>query len=145
MVNGVPYDFESIRMNVPAGKVVTLQDLDYDGEKGVEVVTTGDGEPYGSTRGEYKGMFKAVVSLFEFNILNESVSETGILGAPPMPVTVKYGADGDQPVVDKLEVKIEKFRKTIKKGTDLAVVELTGKQTRIADLNGVPAYVVPRG
>ena len=143
MVNGIPYDHESIRMRVPAGLVVTLMDIDYEVKKEVKVVTTSRGEPRGETRGPYEGTFKANVSLFEFELLNASVEETGILGAPKMPVTVIFGADGEEPVTDTLEVKIESTKRTSKSGTDEIMMEIVGKQTKIALLNDIPAYVLP--
>ena len=143
MVNGIPYAFERIRLRVPAGLVVTMSDIDYDGKKEKKVQTSVPGAPRGVTRGPFEGVFNAKVSLFEFNLLNESVSDTGILGAPPMPVTVMYGVGTEEPTTDELEIEIESFKKMGKTGTDEIMVELKGPQTKIPILDGVPAYVVP--
>ena len=142
-VNGIVYDFASIRVRVPVGLSVTFTEIDYDNKKPVEVKHNNLGEPRGQTRGNFEGTFKIVASLDEFEKLNESVKDTGPLGADPMPVTVIYGADGEKPVTDELEVKIESTKRIAKTGTDEVMQEIVGKQTKIPLLNGIPAYVVP--
>ncbi|MCY4377341.1 MAG: hypothetical protein OXC31_26580 [Spirochaetaceae bacterium] len=145
MVNGVPYPFERIRITLPAGLVVTIKSISYDGERKSNVSTAVNSAPRGRTKGPWKGMWKATITLFEFNALNQSLSETGILGSPPMPCTAQYGAEGADPIVDQLEIDIEKFSQDAKVEDDELVRELSGVQTKIPILNNVPAFVPYEG
>ena len=144
MVNGVPYPFERIRITLPAGLVVTFTDIMYDGDKPGEVQTAVDSTPRGETSGPWEGKWSGTISLFEFNLLNQSLSDTGIQGAPPMPATVVFGAEGAEPITDELELKIRKWSQPIKKGNGEIMREISGDQTKIAILNGVPAYIPPQ-
>ena len=141
MVNGVPYPFERIRVTLPAGLVVTFTDIMYDGDKPGEVQTAVDSTPRGETSGPFQGKWSATIGLFEFDLLNRSLSDTGVLGAPPMPATVRYGAEGAEPITDELELKVRKFSQPLKKGNGEIMREISGDQTKIPILNGVAAYI----
>ena len=151
MINGVIYPVERIRVRAPAGRVVTWTDIDYPTEKPTEVVHFSNGDIRGYVQGNFKGEFTAVVSLHEFDILNQSVSERGILGSLPMPVTVIYGAgDGEsESIEDTLEIKIGSTKPVIKSnstsGANEVMREVKGVLTKIPMLNGILAWIDPDG
>lgn len=145
MVNGVPYPFERIRITLPAGLVVTIKSISYDGKRPAKLSTAVNSKPRGRTKGKWGGTWKGTVTLFEFDMLNQSLSETGILGSPPMPCTVQYGAEGADPIKDELEIDIDMFSQDAKVEDDELVREISGIQTQIPILNGVPAFVPYEG
>lgn len=143
-VNGEVYDHESLAMEMPGtGELVTLSEVNYDAGKEVDIKTDTRGVPRGQVRKAFKGEFSCSVARVEYDALAESTSETGILGAEPMPVTLVYGNDGQEPTQDDIEVKIDKVDLTSKEGEEV-MVKLSGKQTKIPKLAGHDVYVVPR-
>ena len=144
-VNGVSYDHESLVMEVPGvGQALTLTEVSYTPKKGAEVKTDSTGVPNRIVRKKFEGDFSATVARSEFNALLESTSETGVLGADPLAITLTYGDDGEEPVEDELEVKITEVELGSKED-DEAMAKLTGVQTKIPKLSGHDAYVVPGG
>lgn len=144
-INGVAYDHESLEMGLPGvGTVVTLSDVNYAPTKEVEVKNDKNGVPHRIVRKGFKSDFDCTMARTEFNALAESTGETGVLGADPLAITLTYGYDGDEPVDDELEVKIEKVELGSKED-DEATAKLSGKLTQIPKLAGHDAYVVPGG
>ena len=144
-VNGVAYDHESLQMELPGvGQVLTLSEVNYSPTKEVEVKNDKNGVPHRVVRKGFKSDFDCTLARTEFNTLAESASDTGVLGAEPLAVTLTYGYDGDEPSDDELEVKIEKVELGSKED-DEAMVKLSGKLTQIPKLAGHDAYVVPGG
>jgi hypothetical protein len=48
MVNGLAYDFESIKLMLPTGLTLGAESVEYGDEKGDEVVTGSNGLPFGA-------------------------------------------------------------------------------------------------
>ena len=140
MINGIVYDHESIKVMLPTGMVSSIEEVSYGVKKDVDVSTDKSGRPRGTVHKAFEGDFKATMSLAEFELLNKANAATGILGAPPMPVVVTYGSIGQPPVVDTLTVKITEVPRKSSKDSEV-MMEVTGKQTTIPILGGVPAYV----
>lgn len=142
-VNGVSYDHESLEMEMPGvGTVLTLSEVNYSPTKEVEVKNDKNGVPHRVVRKGFKSDFDCTLARTEFNAFADSVSDTGVLGAEPLPITLTYGFDGDEPTEDEIEVKIEKVELG-SKDDDEATVKLSGKLTQIPKLAGHDAYVVP--
>ena len=53
MINGVIYDFESIKLILPSGLSLTFEKISYKDKKDDEVITGSNGIPIGIGRGEY--------------------------------------------------------------------------------------------
>lgn len=140
MINGVVYDHESIKVMLPTGMVMSLEDVSYSVKKDVDVQTDKTGTPRGVVHKAFEGDFKATMSLAEFELLNKSMAATGILGAPPIPVVITYGAVGQAPIVDTITVKITEVPRKSSKDSEV-MMEITGKQVTIPILNGQPAYI----
>ena len=143
MVYGQTYDFESISVMVPGGPVGSCEEISYDHEKEVVVDTDSQFRPVGYTRGEFKCDVKIVMdrSNFENTINKPALAYGGIYNVPPMPVVVKYGNIGQQPIVDEFEFKIQKVGGLGgKKGTDALKITIEGPATEIPVINGVPAF-----
>lgn len=140
MINGVVYDHESIKVMLPTGMVMSIESVNYSIKKDVEVKTDKTGTPRGYVRQAFEGDFQATMSLAEFELLNKANAATGILGAPPMPVVITYGAVGQVPIVDTLTVKITEVPRKSEKDSEV-VMEITGKQVTIPILNGQLAFI----
>ena len=141
MVNGVIYDFESIKVALPSGLITTVKDVNYSSKKDVEVVTDSKGMPRGVVRKKFEGDFSMTLSLAEYEEFSKAqASQGGVLGAPPFPVVVSYGAYGQPPVTDNLMVKITEIPREAKEDEEV-VMKISGKQTAIPKLGGRPAYV----
>jgi len=140
MVNGIVYDFESIKVMLPTGQIGTCENVKYGVKKDIDVKTDKYGLPRGEVRKDFEGDFEMDMSLFDFEKLNKSASATGILGMFPFPVVIAYG-DGAAPrITDSITVKITETPREMKKGEEV-MMKITGKQTSIPLLNGVPAYI----
>lgn len=140
MVNGATYDFESITIMLPSGHVSTVENIKYDWKRDVDVLTDKSGTPRGTVRKSGEGECELDMSLFQFEILNKEASVTGILGMPPIPITVSMVRVGAPPIVDVLEMKITEAPREWKKGEELRMT-IKGKLTAIPLYNGVPAYI----
>ena len=55
MVNGNVYDFESLKLQLPTGKVIILESVNWNDKKDDEVITGVNGLPVGIGRGEWSG------------------------------------------------------------------------------------------
>lgn len=139
MINGLTYDFESMKLQTPAGTACTISEINYDGGKDVEIKTDMKGNPRGYARKSYEGSFDCTLSLEEFGILNNAAGARGILAMDPMPVIVSFAQTGAPTVTHQLSVKITKITPSIPKD-DEATVKIEGKQTAVLKINGKPIY-----
>nr|WP_321294597.1 hypothetical protein [uncultured Sphaerochaeta sp.] len=138
MINGVVYDFESIKVQLPTGMVSTVEDIKYGVKKDVDVVTDKNGIPRGTVRKAYEGDFEMTLALSEYERLAQSAPR-GILALDPFPIVVSMG-DGASPVVtDTIIVKITEVPREFKKDDEIKM-SVKGKQTAVAKLNGKLAY-----
>ncbi len=144
-VNGNMYDHESLEMEVPGvGQALSLTEVNYKAAKKGKTVTGSHGLPRAYARGKYEGTFDCTIAREEYHALAEATADTGVLGAEPVPVTLVYGADGEEPTEDNLEVKIEEID-TGSKEDEEAMVKITGTHTAVAEIAGQPVYVDPLG
>jgi hypothetical protein len=138
MINGLVYDFESIKLMLPTGLTLGAESV----EKSDEVIAGSNGLPLGIGRGEYKGTCKLELQRFEYDKLNLfAATSGGFYNMPPVPVIASYGNAGQAPVTDSLLVHFTKRDiKGSKHNTNL-VVSLEGALTAPMLINGVPAFV----
>lgn len=140
MINGIVYDYESIKVMLPTGHITTAEDVKYNWKRDVDVLNDKNGSPRGVVRKGGEGDFEMDMSLDQFETLNKSAAATGILGMAPFPVIITIG-DGESPrITDKIEVKITEAPREWKKDSELRM-SLKGKITAVPVFNGVPAYV----
>ena len=142
MINGLTYDFESIKLMLPTGLTLGCESVDYSDEKGDEVITGTNNLPLGIGRGEYKGTCKLELQRAEYDKLNIfSASSGGFYNMPPVPVIANYGNAGQAPATDSMLVHFTKRNFKGSKGDTNLVVSLEGTITAPIVSNGVPAYV----
>jgi hypothetical protein len=142
MINGLVYDFESIKLMLPSGLTLGCESIDYGDEKGDEVVSGSNGIPLGIGRGEYKGTCKLELQRFEYDKLNLfSVASGGFYNMPPIPVIASYGNLGQAPVTDSMLVHFTKRSFKGSKGDTNLVVSIEGALTAPMNSDGVPAVV----
>jgi hypothetical protein len=142
MINGLAYDFESIKIMLPTGLTLGCENIDYSDEKGDELLTGTNGLPLGVGRGEYKGNCKLELDRFEYDKLNLSTAPFGgFYNMPPIPVIVSYGASAQAPVTDSLMVKFNKRNFGGGKGDTTLTVPVEGFFTAPMLSDGVPAFV----
>jgi len=142
MINGIIYDFESIKAMLPTGMILTLDKIDYKDKKDDEVITGTNGVPIGIGRGDYSGTCEADFGRFEYDALDEyASSHGGFYNMPPVPIVVSYGHTGQQPVTDTLQVKFTEREFGGSKGDKNLLVPLKGALTAPLLTNGRPAYV----
>jgi hypothetical protein len=142
MINGLVYDFESIKLMLPTGLTLGAESVEYGDEKGDEVITGSNGLPLGIGRGEYKGACKLELQRLEFDKLNLfAVASGGFYNMPPLPVIASYGNAGQPPVTDSLFVHFTKRDLKGSKGDTNLTVSIEGALTAPILINGVPAFV----
>ena len=142
MVNNVAYDFESLKLSVPAGPVAMCEEVSYDHDKEHKATTDTQGNIVGLIRGEFKGNVKIVMerSEFEKSINIPAAAFGGIYNAPPLDVVASYGALGQAPLVDVMQFKINKVGGLGGKKGDGLKITIEGPMTSIPVINGVPAF-----
>ena len=142
MINGVIYDFESIKLMLPTGLSLTFEKISYKDKKDDEVITGASGIPIGIGRGEYSGECEMELGRMEYNLLEvHSAPFGGFYNMPPIPIVVSYGHFGQPPVVDTLVVHFTERDFSASKGDKNLTIPLKGKLTAPLLTNGRPAYV----
>ncbi len=142
MINGLVYDFESIKLMLPTGLILGCESIEYGDEKADEVITGTNGLPLGIGRGEWKGNCKIELQRFEYDKLNLfSAGFGGFYNMPPIPVVASYGNAGQVPVTDTLLVHFTKRDFKGSKGDTSLNVSIEGPQAMPMNSDGITAFV----
>nr|WP_314995541.1 hypothetical protein [uncultured Treponema sp.]DAW73930.1 MAG TPA: Protein of unknown function (DUF2597) [Caudoviricetes sp.] len=142
MVNGLIYDFESIKLMLPTGLILGCESVEYSDEKNDEVICGTNNLPLGVGRGEWKGTCKLELQRFEYDKLNVfSAASGGFYNMPPIPVVASYGNLGQPPVTDTLLVHFTKRDFKGSKGDTSLNVTIEGPQTMPMNSDGITAFV----
>lgn len=142
MVNGLIYDFESIKLMLPTGLILGCESVEYSDEKNDEVICGTNNLPLGVGRGEWKGTCKLELQRFEYDKLNVfSAASGGFYNMPPIPVVASYGNLGQPPVTDTLLVHFTKRDFKGSKGDTSLNVTIEGSQTMPMNSDGITAFV----
>lgn len=142
MVNGLIYDFESIKLMLPTGLILGCESVEYSDEKNDEVICGTNNLPLGVGRGEWKGTCKLELQRFEYDKLNVfSTASGGFYNMPPIPVVASYGNLGQPPVTDTLLVHFTKRDFKGSKGDTSLNVTIEGPQTMPMNSDGITAFV----
>lgn len=142
MVNGLIYDFESIKLMLPTGLILGCESVEYSDEKNDEVICGTNNLPLGVGRGEWKGTCKLELQRFEYDKLNVfSAASGGFYNMPPIPVVASYGNLGQPPVTDTLLVHFTKRDFKGSKGDTSLNVTIEGPQTMPMNSDGIIAFV----
>jgi hypothetical protein len=142
MVNGLIYDFESIKLMLPTGLILGCESVEYSDEKNDEVICGTNNVPLGVGRGEWKGTCKLELQRFEYDKLNVfSAASGGFYNMPPIPVVASYGNLGQPPVTDTLLVHFTKRDFKGSKGDTSLNVTIEGSQTMPMNSDGITAFV----
>jgi hypothetical protein len=142
MINGLTYDFESIKLELPTGYVLGCESVSYSDEKDDQLVTGTNGLPLGIGRGEYKGTCKLELHRFEYDKLVAFASASGgFYNMPPVPVIASYGESGQTLVTDRLRVHFTKRDLGGKKDEQNMLVTIEGFQCEPMNSDGVTAFV----
>ena len=145
MINGIIYDFESIKVMLPTGMILTLEKIDYKDKKDDEVITGTNGIPIGIGRGDYSGTCEAEFGRAEYDALDgHAASFGGFYNMPPIPIVVNYGHLGQVPVTDTLSVYFTEREFGGSKGDKNLKVPLKGALAAPLLTNGRPAYTPGR-
>ena len=141
MINGIVYDFESIKVMLPTGMTLTVGKIDYKDKKDDEVITGSNSLPIGVGRGEYSGTCEVEFGIHEYDALDEHASSYGgFYNMPPIPIVVSYGHEGQPPITDTLQVKFNEREFGGSKGDKHLQRALKGLLTAPLLSNGRPAY-----
>jgi len=143
MINGVVYDFESIKLLLPTGLSITFEKISYKDKKDDEVITGSNGLPMGIGRGEYSGECEIELGRDEFDQLDAYAASGGggFYNMPPVPIIVSYGHTGQRPVTDTLQTHFTERDFSAAKGDKNLKIPLKGALTAPILTNGRPAYV----
>jgi len=142
MINGIIYDFESIKALLPTGMILTLEKISYKDKKDDEVITGTNGLPIGIGRGEYSGEVEVEMGRSEYDALDAyALAHGGFYNMPPIPIVVSYGHNGQKPVTDTLAAHFTERDFSASKGDKNLKVPLKGALTAPILTNGRPAYM----
>jgi hypothetical protein len=142
MINGLVYDYESIKVLLPTGLIVLLESINYSDKKNDEVVTGVSNLPVGIGRGEYSGECELEIGRFEYEKINTaSAASGGFYNVPFLEIIVSYGWAGQPICVDALSVHFTERDFSGKKGDTNLNVKIKGALVAPIVSNGVPSYV----
>lgn len=142
MINGLVYDFESIKVLVPTGMFVMLESITYKDKKDDEVITGVSNIPVGLGRGEYSGDCEIEIGRLEYEQLNlASLASGGFYNVPFVEIVVSYGWTGQPIITDVLSVHFTERDFSGKKGDKNLNVKIKGAMVLPLVNNGVPAYL----
>jgi hypothetical protein len=142
MINGMVYDFESIKCVLPSGLLVMLEKISYSDKKDDEVVFGVGNLPVGIGRGAYSGECEVEMGRIEYDLLNAHAKDAGgFYNMPPVPITASYGQLGQAPVTDSLMVHFTERKFDGSKGDTNLTVTVKGSLTAPMVSDGVPAYI----
>jgi hypothetical protein len=142
MVNGVVYDFESIKMLLPTGVTILFDKVSYKDKKDDEVITGSHSLPVGIGRGEYSGEAELELFRMDYDVLEVYASmHGGFYNMPPIPIVVSYGHLGQPPVTDTLMVHFTERDFSSSKGDTNLKVSLKGALAAPLITNGRMAYI----
>jgi hypothetical protein len=141
MINGLVYDYESIKLLLPSGLSLMSEKISYGDKKDDEVVYGSNGLPVGIGRGAYSGECEIEFGRTEYNAFNLfTATSGGFYNAPPVPIIVSYGQTGQVPVTDSLMVHFTERKFDGSKGDTNLTVTMKGSLSAPLLSNGVPAY-----
>jgi hypothetical protein len=142
MINGLVYDFESIKVLLPTGMIVMLESISYNDKKADEVITGVNNIPVGIGRGAYTGECEIELGRLEYEAINlASVASGGFYNVPFLNIVVSYGWTGQPIITDTLAVHFTERDFSGKKGDTSLKVKIKGAMVLPLVNNGVPAYV----
>jgi hypothetical protein len=141
MINGIIYDFESIKLILPSGLSLTFEKINYKDKKDDEVITGSNNIPIGIGRGEYSGDCEVELGRSEYDQLDSyAATYGGFYNMPPVPIIVSFGHLGQPPITDTLQVHFTERDFSNSKGDKNLKVPLKGALTAPLITNGRPAY-----
>lgn len=141
MINGLVYDFESIKVMLPTGMVVILESISYKDKKDDEVINGVLNIPVGVGRGEYSGECEVEFSRLEYEKLNATTAAAGgFYNTPFITIVASYGWLGQPIITDTLMVHFTERDFSGKKGDTNLNVKIKGALVAPLVSNGVPAY-----
>jgi hypothetical protein len=141
MINGLVYDFESIKLNLPTGLVVMAESVSYNDKKDDEVINGISNIPVGLGRGEYSGECEIEFGRSEYEKLNSQLAaDGGFYNNPYVDIVVSYGWSGQPIITDNLAVHFTERDFSGKKGDTSLNVKIKGAMVMPLLSNGNPAY-----
>ena len=142
MINGMVYDFESIKLMLPTGLSIMFEKISYKDKKDDEVITGSNGIPLGIGRGEYSGECEIELARAEYDQLDAyAATSGGFYNMPPIPIVVSYGHFGQPIITDTLQAHFTERDFSAGKGDKNLKIPMKGKLTAPLVTNGRPAYV----
>jgi hypothetical protein len=142
MINGLVYDFESIKALTPTGMIAMLESITYKDKKDDEVITGVSNIPVGIGRGEYSGDCEIEMGRLEYEKFNlASAASGGFYNVPFVEIVVSYGWTGQPIITDVLSVHFTERDFSGKKGDKNLNIKIKGAMVLPLVSNGVPAYL----
>lgn len=143
MINGIVYDYESMKLMLPSGRSITVENINFKDKKDDEVINGVDNLPVGIGRGKYDGSVDIDLGVFEFELFNTfCASFGGIYNHPPIPIIVIWANTNQPPIQREITAIFREIDEGGKKGDKNIVTKLKGKITAPIIRNGVPAYTI---
>ncbi len=143
MINGVVYDYESIKITFPDGQVPVLaESINYSDEKADEVITGRHNLPVGIGRGAYSGKCDIELGQEDYQTFEQYMNNSGgFYNNHAVPVVVVYAVDpSSAPIVVNLVVKFKSRDFSATKGDTYLKVKISGELVQPIVRDGIPAY-----
>lgn len=141
MINGVNYDFESIKVQLPSGATIMPESITWNDEKADEIIRNKHGIPIGVGRGQYSGGGSLELGYADYISFRSAVSAAGggFYNAHAIPISIAYADPGEPVHTVQLTVKCKKRDYPTPESTAKVKVDFEFVAVMIED--GQPAYV----
>lgn len=147
-INGRQYDWEDIHVILPSGEAVGITEIKYEDGQSIEARYGRGAIPRGYGRGNYEASGSMVLDRDEWELLKQSLANSGIGGIfdhQPFTIVIAYANDEMGHVVDTLKkCKITKFSGAGGAQSDTNVSPITCEFTILEPIeyNGTPSKLV---
>ncbi len=142
MINGVNYDYESIKVQLPSGKTILPDNISYNDSKDDKVIHNKQGIPIGVGRGKYSGGGSLELGYYDYTALKTAMISSaggGFYNTHAVPITIAY-ADPDEPI-HTVELTVKFNKRDFAKPEEMATVKLDFELVAPIIEDGVSAYV----
>lgn len=140
MINGINYDYESIKVQLPSGSTILPENISYQDSKDDKVIMNKHGLPVGVGRGKYSGSGNMELGYADYVNFRNAVSNIGgFYNNHAVPISIAY-ADPGEPI-HTVQIVAKFLKRDFPQAEEMAKVKLDFEFVAPLVEDGKPAYV----
>lgn len=141
MINGINYDYESIKVQLPSGKTIMPENISYNDTKDDKVIHNKQGIPVGVGRGKYSGSGSMELGYADYTTFKGAIATGGggFYNVHAVPISIAYADPGEPVHTVQLTVKCTK--RDFPNPEETAKVKIDFELIAPLIEDGIPAYI----